>query len=101
MQWVLQLKKIEKNRADDVNKNVNPPCSATEETEDSEFEESNINDLSQNITSNMTIDDSETLTKSEGKSKESGANLDIQSSLPEVAILDQQSYEIAFILPSY
>ncbi|XP_057437616.1 uncharacterized protein LOC130729794 [Lotus japonicus] len=78
-----KLKKIEKNRADDVNKNVNPPCSATEETEDSEFEESNINDLSQNITSNMTIDDSETLTKSEGKSKESGANLDIQSSLPE------------------
>ncbi|KAK7281998.1 hypothetical protein RIF29_10443 [Crotalaria pallida] len=75
-----KLKKFEQKFADDVDK-INPLCSPTEETE---YEESNIDDISQNIASNMTITGSETLSKSEGKLKESGAKLDIQSSLPEV-----------------
>ncbi|XP_061360870.1 uncharacterized protein LOC133304826 [Gastrolobium bilobum] len=79
-----KLKKNEQNFTDDIEK-INPECAATEETEDSEFEESNIDDISQNIASNVTIVDSETLIKSEGKPKESGSKLDIQSSsLPEV-----------------
>lgn len=96
MKWVLQLRKTEQNCTSDVNKKVEPLFTARDETEDSEYEESCNDDISQNIASKMTIDDSETLTKSEGMSKESGAKLDIQNSLPEVLILDQQSYDTAF-----
>ncbi|RZC17315.1 Kelch domain-containing protein 4 isoform B [Glycine soja] len=78
-----KLKKIEQNCPDDVNK-INPACTTREETEESEDEENNIDDISKNIASNMSIDDGETLTKSEGKAEESSAKLDIQSSLPEV-----------------
>ncbi|KAK7350682.1 hypothetical protein VNO77_09553 [Canavalia gladiata] len=78
-----KLKKIEQSCTDDVNKKTNPTCTAREETE-SEDEESNIDDISQNIASNMSIVDGETLNKSERKPKESGAKFDIQSSLPEV-----------------
>ncbi|KAL5192116.1 Kelch domain-containing protein 4 [Glycine soja] len=78
-----KLKKIEQNCPDDVNK-INPTCTTREETEESEDEENNIDDISKNIASNMSIDDGETLTKSEGKAEESSAKLDIQSSLPEV-----------------
>ncbi|RDX87732.1 Kelch domain-containing protein 4, partial [Mucuna pruriens] len=79
-----KLKKIEQNCTDDVDKKINPSRAAREETEESEDEESNIDDISKNIASNMSIVDGETLTKSEGKPKESGAKLDILSSLPEV-----------------
>ncbi|KHN31924.1 Kelch domain-containing protein 4 [Glycine soja] len=79
-----KLKKIEQNCPDDVNK-INPACTTREETEESEDEENNIDDISKNIASNMSIDDGETLTKSEGKAEESSAKLDIQSSLPEAS----------------
>ncbi|XP_027331684.1 kelch domain-containing protein 4 [Abrus precatorius] len=80
-----KLKKIEQNCTDDVDKKINAIYSAREETEELEDEESNINDISQNITSSMSIVDDETLIKSEGKPKEAGARLEIQrSSLPEV-----------------
>jgi hypothetical protein len=88
----LQLRKTEQNCTNDVNKKVEPLCTARDETEDMECEESSIVDISQNIASKMAIADSETLTKPEGKSKESGAN-----GLPEVLILDEQSYDTAFI----
>lgn len=78
-----KLRKTEQNCTSDVNKKVEPLFTARDETEDSEYEESCNDDISQNIASKMTIDDSETLTKSEGMSKESGAKLDIQNSLPE------------------
>lgn len=79
---VLQLKKNEQKCTDDLDNKM-------EETEDSECEESNIDDISHNIASNMTIADSETLAKSEGRPKESRAKSDVQSSsLPEVVILD-------------
>lgn len=97
IKWVLQLRKNEQNCTYDVDKKVEPLCTAREETEDSEYEESNIDDISQNIASNMTIVDSEAPTKSEGKSKESGAKMDIQNSLPEVVISDQQSCDTTFI----
>ncbi|BAT79414.1 uncharacterized protein HKW66_Vig0082670 [Vigna angularis] len=79
-----KLKKSEQNCPDDVNKKINPACTTREETVESEDEESNIDDISKNIASNMSIVDSENLTNSDGKPKESGAKLDIQSSLPEV-----------------
>lgn len=79
-----KLKKIEQDCTDDVDKKINPACTAREEIEESEDEESNIDDVSKNIASNMSIVDGETLAKSEGKSNESGAKFDIQSSLPEV-----------------
>lgn len=94
---VLQLKKFEQNYTDDVDKKMNPACTAREEIEESEDEESNIDDVSKNIASNMSIVDGETLAKSEGKSNESGAKFDIQSSLPEVVFLDQQSCDTAYI----
>lgn len=93
---ILQIKKNEQKCTDDVDM-INPPCTLREETEDSEYEESSIDDISQNIASNMTVVDSETLAKSEGKPKESGAKLETKSSLPEVVVLDQQSYGTAFI----
>ncbi|WVZ18572.1 hypothetical protein V8G54_005894, partial [Vigna mungo] len=79
-----KLKKAEQSCPDDVNKKINSACTTREETVDSEDEESSIDDISKNITSNMSIVDSENHTNSDGKSKESGAKLDIQSSLPEV-----------------
>jgi len=85
---VLQLKKIEQNSPHDVNK-INPACTAKEETVESEDEESNIDDISKNIASNMSIVDGEEITISDRKRKESGAQLDIESSLPEVIILDK------------
>jgi len=48
----------------------------------------------------MSIDDGETLTKSEGKPKESSAKLDLQSSLPEVVFLDHLMILLLF-LPRY
>ncbi|KAK7353928.1 hypothetical protein VNO80_19384 [Phaseolus coccineus] len=78
-----KLKKIEQNCPDDVNKKINPACTAREETVESEDEESNIDDISKNIASNISIVDGEKITNSDGKPKESGAQLDIQSSLPE------------------
>ena len=93
----MQLKKIEQNCTGDVEKKINPACTSREEIEESEDEESNIDDISKNIASNMSIADGETLTKSEGKPKESGAKSDIQSSLPEVVFLDQQSCETTSI----
>ncbi|TKY73605.1 Kelch domain-containing protein 4 [Spatholobus suberectus] len=78
-----KFKRIEQNCTDDVNKKINPACTAREDTE-SEDEESNIDEISKNIASNMSIVDGESLTKSEGKPKESSAKVDIQSSLPEV-----------------
>ena len=99
IKWVLQLKKIEQNCPDDVNK-INPACTTREETEESEDEENNIDDISKNIASNMSIDDGETLTKSEGKPKESSAKLDLQSSLPEVVFLDHLMILLLF-LPRY
>lgn len=89
--WILQLRKTEQNCTNDVDKKAEPLCTARDEAEDMEYEESSINDISQNIASKITIADNETLTKPEGKSKESGAKFDIQNSLPEVCILDQQS----------
>ncbi|KAH1112120.1 hypothetical protein GLYMA_04G192600v4 [Glycine max] len=77
--YPLELRK-EKSTKD----KINPACTTREETEESEDEENNIDDISKNIASNMSIDDGETLTKSEGKAEESSAKLDIQSSLPEV-----------------
>ncbi|XP_025641539.1 uncharacterized protein [Arachis hypogaea] len=75
---VLQLKKNEQKCIGDVD-------NKTEETEDLEYEEGEIDDISQNIASTVTIADSEPLAKSEGKSKESRAKTDVQSSsLPEV-----------------
>ncbi|KAK2405128.1 acyl-CoA-binding domain-containing protein [Trifolium repens] len=74
-----KLRKTEQNCTNDVDKKVEPLCTARDETEDMECEESSIVDISQNIASKMAIADSETLTKPEGKSKESGAN-----GLPEV-----------------
>jgi len=94
----LQLKKVEQNCPDDVNKKINPACTAREETVESEDEESNIDDISKNIASNMSIVDGENLTNSDEKPKESGAKLDIQSSLPEVIILDEKSYRYQFYL---
>ncbi|KAL3015602.1 hypothetical protein AAZX31_06G165500 [Glycine max] len=79
-----KLKKIEQNCPDDVDKKINPACATREETEESDDEENSIDYISKNIASNMSIDDGETLTKSEGKPKESSAKLDLQSSLPEV-----------------
>ncbi|WJX14950.1 hypothetical protein P8452_05145 [Trifolium repens] len=79
-----KLRKTEQNCTNDVNKKVEPLCTARDETEDMECEESSIVDISQNIASKMAIADSETVTKPEGKSKESGAKLDIQNGLPEV-----------------
>ncbi|KAK7411051.1 hypothetical protein VNO78_02404 [Psophocarpus tetragonolobus] len=78
-----KLKKIEQNCTDDTNK-INPECTAREEAEESEDEESNVDDISKSIESNMSILDGETVTKSKGNSKESGAKSDIQSSLSEV-----------------
>jgi len=101
IKWVLQLKKIEQNCPDDVNKKINPACTAREETVESEDEESNTDDISKNIASNMSIVDGEKITNSDGKPKESGAQLDLQSSLPEVIILDEQSYDYFHFLPSY
>ncbi|KAK7302199.1 hypothetical protein RJT34_13081 [Clitoria ternatea] len=77
-----KLKKIE-NSSDDVNKKIDPVCTEREETEELEDEESDIDDISQNIASNMSVVDGETLTKSEGKAKESDAKFDIQRSLPQ------------------
>lgn len=85
----LQLRKTEHNCTNGVEKKL-------ESLEDSEYEESSIEDISQDIASKVTVADSETLSKPEGKSKESGAKLDIQSSLPEVLILDQHSYDTTF-----
>ncbi|OIV98177.1 hypothetical protein TanjilG_11574 [Lupinus angustifolius] len=80
--YPLELRK-EKSTKDKVKKNEQK-CTPREETEDPEYEESNIDDISHNIASNMTIVDSETLIKSEGKPTESGAKSDTQSSSPEV-----------------
>ncbi|CAK8573898.1 unnamed protein product [Lathyrus sativus] len=71
-----KLRKTEQNCTNGVEKKL-------ESLEDSEYEESSIEDISQDIASKVTVADSETLTKPEGKSKESGAKLDIQNSLPE------------------
>lgn len=83
----MQLKKAEQSCPDDVNKKINPAYTTREETVDSADEESSIDDISKNIASNMSLVDSENHTNSDGKPKESGAKLDIQSSLPEVIIL--------------
>ncbi|XP_058769530.1 uncharacterized protein LOC131643349 [Vicia villosa] len=66
-----KLKKTEQNCTNGVEKKL-------VSLEDSEFEESSIEDISQDIASKVTVAD-----KPEGKSKESGAKLDIQNSLPE------------------
>ncbi|XP_014498476.1 kelch domain-containing protein 4 [Vigna radiata var. radiata] len=79
-----KLKKAEQSCPDDVNKKINPAYTTREETVDSADEESSIDDISKNIASNMSLVDSENHTNSDGKPKESGAKLDIQSSLPEV-----------------
>ncbi|CAJ2630513.1 kelch domain-containing protein 4 isoform X1 [Trifolium pratense] len=79
-----KLRKTEQNCTNDVDKKVESLCTARDETDDMECEESSIVDISQNIASKMAIADSETLTKPEGKSKESGAKLDIQNGLSEV-----------------
>ncbi|GAU24259.1 hypothetical protein TSUD_48470 [Trifolium subterraneum] len=79
-----KLRKTEQNCTNDVDKKVEPLCTERDETEDMECDESSIVDISQNIVSKMAIADSETLTKPEGKSKESGAKSDIQNGLPEV-----------------
>ncbi|KAL2346997.1 hypothetical protein Fmac_000997 [Flemingia macrophylla] len=79
-----KLKQIEQNCTDDVNKKINPACTAREEIEEEEDEESSIDDISKNIASNMSIVDSETHNKFEGRPKECGAKLEIQSSLPEI-----------------
>ncbi|XP_020203821.1 kelch domain-containing protein 4 isoform X1 [Cajanus cajan] len=78
-----KLKKIEQNCADGVDK-INPACTAREDVEEEEDEESNIDDISKNIASNMSVVDSETHNKSEEKPKECVAKSEIQSSLPEV-----------------
>lgn len=78
-----KLRKTEQNCTNDFDKKAEPLCTARDEAEDMEYEESSINDISQNIASKITIADNETLTKPEGKSKESGAKFDIQNSLPE------------------
>ena len=44
IKWVLQLKKIEQNCPDDVNK-INPACTTREENEESEDEENNIDEV--------------------------------------------------------
>ncbi|XP_050887411.1 uncharacterized protein LOC127092556 isoform X1 [Lathyrus oleraceus] len=71
-----KLRKTEQSCTNGVEKKL-------ESLEDSEYEESSIENISQDIASKVTVADSETLSKPEGKSKESGAKLDIQSSLPE------------------
>ncbi|KAL5146181.1 Kelch domain-containing protein 4 [Glycine soja] len=81
---VVDIEVEEQNCPDDVDKKINPACATREETEESDDEENSIDYISKNIASNMSIDDGETLTKSEGKPKESSAKLDLQSSLPEV-----------------
>ncbi|RYR67622.1 hypothetical protein Ahy_A03g014012 isoform B [Arachis hypogaea] len=86
--YPIELRK-EKSTKDKLKKNeqkcIGDVDNKTEETEDLEYEEDEIDDISQNIASTVTIADSETLAKSEGKSKESRAKTDVQSSsLPEV-----------------
>ncbi|XP_057729654.1 uncharacterized protein LOC130945020 [Arachis stenosperma] len=86
--YPIELRK-EKSTKDKLKKNeqkcIGDVDNKTEETEDLEYEEGEIDDISQNIASTVTIADSETLAKSEGKSKESRAKTDVQSSsLPEV-----------------
>ncbi|CAI8604899.1 unnamed protein product [Vicia faba] len=66
-----KLRKTEQNCTNGVEKKL-------ESLEDSEFEESSIEDISQDIASKVTVAD-----KPEGKSKEPGGKLDIQNSLPE------------------
>ncbi|KAL5070346.1 hypothetical protein RYX36_021233 [Vicia faba] len=66
-----KLRKTEQNCTNGVDKKL-------ESLEDSEFEESSIEDISQDIASKVTVAD-----KPEGKSKEPGGKLDIQNSLPE------------------
>lgn len=72
-----------------------------EENEDSEYQEEasngrvNIDNLSQNMKSNMTIANCETA-ESERDLQESGVGLDTQSSLPEVVIVDGLFYFSAF-----
>ncbi|KAL1323432.1 hypothetical protein HN51_033779 [Arachis hypogaea] len=86
--YPIELRK-EKSTKDKLKKNeqkcIGDVDNKTEETEDLEYEEGEIDDISQNIASTVTIADSEPLAKSEGKSKESRAKTDVQSSsLPEV-----------------
>ncbi|XP_020203822.1 kelch domain-containing protein 4 isoform X2 [Cajanus cajan] len=77
--YPLELRK-EKSTKD----KINPACTAREDVEEEEDEESNIDDISKNIASNMSVVDSETHNKSEEKPKECVAKSEIQSSLPEV-----------------
>ncbi|KAF7805992.1 Kelch domain-containing protein 4 [Senna tora] len=79
-----KLKKNEQKCTDDVD-NKTPQFEEREENKDSECREGagNIDDLSQNVKSNMTID-GVTVIESEGKPQESGVKLNSQNSLPEV-----------------
>ncbi|MED6108572.1 hypothetical protein PIB30_025395 [Stylosanthes scabra] len=86
--YPIELRK-EKSTKDKLKKNeqkcIGDVDNKTEETEELECEEGEIDDISQNISSNITITDGETIAKSEGKPKESRAKTDVQSSsLPEV-----------------
>ncbi|XP_054821111.1 uncharacterized protein LOC129320008 isoform X1 [Prosopis cineraria] len=84
-----KLKKNERKSIDGVDDKTNPQLEAREENEGSECQEEasnagvNIDNVSQNIKSNMSIVDSATV-ESARNLQESGVNLDIQSSLPEV-----------------
>lgn len=97
----MQLKKNEQKYTNDVDDSINPQFEAREENEDPEcLEEAiNIDNLSQNIKSNMTMVDGVTGVESERKSQESGVKFETQSSLPEVVILDKQMYFTAFFSP--
>lgn len=99
--WLFQLKKNERKPIDDVDDKANPHMETREENEDSEYQEEasngrvNIDNLSQNMKSNMTIANCETA-ESERDLQESGVGLDTQSSLPEVVIVDGLFYFSAF-----
>ncbi|KAI4343661.1 hypothetical protein L6164_010983 [Bauhinia variegata] len=84
-------KNVQKYTVADVDDKINPQCAEDEEYEDSEYNadlnnmESSIDNISQDITSNMTIVDGVTVTKSERKPQEPAAKLETQCcSLPEV-----------------
>ncbi|MED6111165.1 hypothetical protein PIB30_049921 [Stylosanthes scabra] len=86
--YPIELRK-EKSTKDKLKKNeqkcIGDVDNKMEETEELECEEGEIDDISQNVSSNMIITDGETIAKSEGKPKESRAKTDVQSSsLPEV-----------------
>lgn len=102
----MQLKKNERKPINNVDDKTNPQLEAGEENEDSECQEedsnvrANIDNLSQNIKSNMTIADS-AKAESERNLQESGVSLDTQSSLPEVVIVDGQFYFTVFFWHCY